>query len=64
MGQEPDISRPANRFTVNDDIYLELILNFECRYKNPSDSLETKYYALKLMQDVIRFHQNDNNPDV
>ena len=64
MGQEPDISRPANRFTVNDDIYLKAFPEFlTADIKNPSDSLETKYYALKLMQDVIRFHQNDNNPD-
>lgn len=64
MGQEPDISRPANRFTVNEDIYLKAYPEFlNADIKNPSDSLETKYYALKLMQDVIRFHQNDNNPD-
>lgn len=64
MGQEPDVSRPANRFTVNDEIYLKAYPEFlSATISNPSDSLETKYYALKLMQDVIRFHQNDNNPD-
>lgn len=64
MGEEPDISRPANRFTVNDDIYLKVFPEFlSAEIKNPSDSLETKYYALKLMQDLIRFHQNDANPD-
>ena len=64
MGQEPDITRPANRFTVNDDIYLKAYPEFvNAAITNPSDSLETKYYALKLMQDVIRFHQNDANPD-
>ncbi len=64
MGQEPDITRPANRFTVNDDIYLKAYPEFlNANITNPSDSLETKYYALKLMQDVIRFHHNDANPD-
>lgn len=64
MGTEPDISRPANRFTVNDDIYLKAYPEFvNAEIKNPADSLETKYYALKLMQEVTRFHQNDANED-
>jgi uncharacterized protein YfaS (alpha-2-macroglobulin family) len=64
MGQEPDISRPANRFTINDEVYLKAYPEFlSAEIKNPSDSLETKYYALKLIQDLIRFHQNDNNSD-
>lgn len=61
---EPDISRPANRFTVNDDIYLKAYPEFiNASLKNPSDSLETKYYALKLMQDLTVFHEHDSNPD-
>jgi uncharacterized protein YfaS (alpha-2-macroglobulin family) len=64
MGSEADISRPANRFTVNDDVYLKAYPEFlNSDIKNPSDSLETKYYALKLMQDLTRFHQHDANPD-
>ena len=64
MSSEPDISRPASRFTVNDDIYLKPYPEFlNTNIVNPSDSLETKYYALKLMQDVIRFHRYDTNED-
>lgn len=64
MGSEPDISRPANRFTVNEDVYLKAYPEFsEATISNPSDSLETKYYALKLMQDLTRFHMNDKDPD-
>ena len=64
MNTEPDIIRAANRFTVNDDVYLKPYTEFlNANIHNPSDSLETKYYALKLMQDVIRFHEKDANKD-
>lgn len=64
MNSEPDISRPANRFTVNDDAYLKAFPDFlKATISNPSDSLETKYYALRLMQDLTRFHENDSDPD-
>jgi len=64
MGTEPDVTRPAVRFTVNDDVYLKPYYEFlKADIANPSDSLETKYFALSLMQDVIRFHENDENKD-
>lgn len=64
MSSEPDISRPANRFTVNESIYLKAYPEFiNATINNPSDSLETKYYALKLMQDLSRFHEKDKDPD-
>ncbi|MGZ4036295.1 MAG: alpha-2-macroglobulin family protein, partial [Bacteroidia bacterium] len=61
---EPDVTRPANRFTVNDEAYLKPWYDFlNVNITNQSDSLETKYYALKLMQDLIRFHKNDSDAD-
>lgn len=64
LNSEPDITRPANRFTVNDDVYLQAYPEFvNAKITNPSDSLETKYYGLQLMQDLTRFHQNDSKPD-
>lgn len=61
---EPDISRPANRFTVNDEVYLKAFPEFvNAAIVNSADSLETKYYALQLMQDITRFHLNDADPD-
>lgn len=64
MSSEVDVSRPANRFTVNSDEFLKPYSDFlNTPITNPSDSLETKYYALQLMQDLTRFHKNDENPD-
>ncbi len=62
MNTEGDVSRPASRFTINGDEYLKPYPDFlNLTITNPSDSLETKYYALKLMQDLTQFHKNDEN---
>lgn len=64
MNSEADVSRPANRFTINADEYSKPYPDFlNINITNPSDSLETKYYALKLMQDLTKFHKNDENPN-
>lgn len=62
MSTEGDVSRPASRFTINGDEYLKPYADFlTVTITNPSDSLETKYYALKLMQELTAFHKNDEN---
>jgi uncharacterized protein YfaS (alpha-2-macroglobulin family) len=64
MNSEPDVSRPASRFTVNSEDYLKPYLDFvNIDINNPSDSLETKYYALNIMKDLTLFHKNDVKPD-
>ncbi len=64
MSSETDVSRPANRFTVNNEEFSKPYTDFlNVSITNPSDSLETKYYALKLMQDLTKFHKNDENPN-
>ncbi|MES2760858.1 MAG: alpha-2-macroglobulin family protein, partial [Bacteroidota bacterium] len=64
INSEPDVSRPASRFTINSDDYLKPYADFvNVEITNPSDSLETKYYALKLMKDLTVFHKNDEKPD-
>lgn len=64
MSSEADVSRPAERFTINSEDYLKPYSDFlTTTIARPSDSLETKYYALQLMQDLTRFHKNDENPD-
>ena len=62
INTEPDVSRPAVRFSVNDPEYLKPYSDFiNLNITNPSDSLETKYYALLLMQDLTKFHSKDEN---
>lgn len=61
---EPDVSRPSAQFSINNEEYLKPYVDFvKFPITNPSDSLEIKYYALKLMQDLTVFHQNDSKPD-
>ncbi|MCF8424171.1 MAG: hypothetical protein K9H41_07505 [Bacteroidia bacterium] len=63
MNTEVDVTRPANRFTINSDEYLKPYSDFiNLNIINPSDSLETKFYALGIMKDLTQFHKNDENP--
>lgn len=64
MNSEADISRPSVQFTLNQEEYLKPYVDFvKYPITNPSDSMETKYYALKLIQDLTKFHQNDVKPE-
>jgi uncharacterized protein YfaS (alpha-2-macroglobulin family) len=61
---EPDVQRPAARFNINDAGLLAPASEFtKIKLLNPSDSLETKYCALQIIQDLINFHLNNKNPD-
>lgn len=63
MNSEADVSRPASQFNVNSDDFIKPFHEFkEVKILNTSDSLELKYYALKLMQDLTVFHLTDANP--
>jgi hypothetical protein len=54
MSSEPDVSRPSAQFNVNNEDLLKPFSQFvDVKIVNPSDSLELKYYALKLMQDLM-----------
>jgi hypothetical protein len=49
MSSEADVSRPANRFTVNDEEFLKPYSDFlDASIINPSDSLETKVLCIKV----------------
>ena len=64
MNSEIDVTRPANRFSINDKDYLKAYVDFtRLNITNPSDSLETKFEALRLMQSLTLFHEKDQNPE-
>ena len=61
---EADIDRPANQFSMNDSAYFDPAGKFvELDVKNPDDTLNLKYHAVKIYQDLLRFHLNDKNPE-
>ena len=62
MNEESDIIRPAYKFEINDANYFNDFESFSKLKIETKDTLSSKYYALKILQDLIRFHSSDNAP--
>lgn len=63
MGEEPALIRPAFVFTINDAAYIKDAEAF-CRLNiTTKDTLSYKYYALKILQELIRFHLDDEDKE-
>ena len=54
---EPDIIRPANRFTLDQPTYLADAATFANAKLVSSDSLSLKFRALALYQELLQFHR-------
>ncbi len=60
ISSEPDIAKPAYAFSINSPDYLKDATSF-CRLSITSDdTLSTKYNALKIFQELMKFHLNDD----
>ena len=63
MDEEPSLIKPAYTFTINSADYLKDAEGF-CKLDISSkDTMAYKYYALKIFQELIRFHLDDKNSD-
>lgn len=62
MDEEPGITRPAYTFTLNSEEYLEDAEGFTKIELASKDSMAYKFYALKILQDLTKFHLNDDKP--
>lgn len=62
MNEEPDIIRPAYKFEINSESYFWNFDEFTKIKIETKDSMSLKFYAIKIMQDLIAFHQKDENP--
>lgn len=59
---EADVTKAAQQFVVNDDAYLKPYPEFlKLQITKPQDSLELKYYAVKLYQDLYNFNLKTEN---
>jgi hypothetical protein len=59
---ESSVIQPAYKFEVDKENYFSNANDFE-KYKIVAkDSLSLKYYALKILQDLLSFHLNDSDP--
>jgi hypothetical protein len=61
MDEEPGITKPAYAFTINSPDYLRDAESFSKLNIVSKDSMAYKYYALRIFQQLISFHLNDNN---
>lgn len=62
MSEEPDLTRPANFFRLNRPQYFDNAQNFASLKIYSTDSLSFKYQAIRIFQQLIRFHLNDAQP--
>ncbi|HSY77281.1 MAG TPA: hypothetical protein VK890_10515, partial [Bacteroidia bacterium] len=63
MNEEPDVIRPAYKFELNSEDYFKNFDDFvKVNIPYNGDSLSTKYYAIKILQNLIAFHANDADP--
>jgi len=56
---EPSISHPLDAFKIDNPDYFSLPEEFIKMNFSTNDSLSFKYYALKIIQDVVKFHINN-----
>jgi len=60
---ESGLSEPVYQFVINSSDYFKPYKDFAKLKITSEDSLSLKYYALKIMQDLILAHKDDTNPD-
>lgn len=61
-GNEFEVTRPAERFNLNDLNYIRDRKTFLQQKIETTDSFSTKYYATRILGDLLRFHADDKDP--
>jgi hypothetical protein len=59
---ESSIIQPAFRFEIDNENYFSNASSFKALTIGTKDSLSLKFYAIEILQDLISFHLNDNDP--
>lgn len=59
MNEEPDITRPAYKFELNNERYFDESGAFSKLKIESKDTLSSKYYALSILQKLIQFHSSE-----
>ena len=60
--QEVDVTKPAYFFTLNKEDYFLPAKDFVKFKIDSKDTLSMKFYAINILQELIRFHLNDKDP--
>ncbi len=58
---EPGITRPADAFVIDDPAYFQTAQKFVNIKIESTDTMSLKYYAIKNLQELVRFHLSDAN---
>jgi len=63
MNSESEITRPAASFQLDNPDYFKLGGTFIVQDLKTDDTLSRKFYALKLLQELTKFHMADEDPE-
>lgn len=63
MNDENAITTPAITFEINDVAYLSPASDFINIKLETDDAFSSKYYAMEVLQDLLKFHINDKSPE-
>ena len=61
QSSEPNITRPAYQFTLNNGDYLQDVEKFAALKITTKDTLSYKFYMITILQDLIKFHLKDDD---
>jgi uncharacterized protein YfaS (alpha-2-macroglobulin family) len=61
--EEPDLIKPAYKFEISNSNYILPYDKFVKETLSTKDTLSLKFYALSIMQNLLKFHQFDKNPE-
>jgi uncharacterized protein YfaS (alpha-2-macroglobulin family) len=61
MSQEPDLTKPVYAFELDKPEYLSDAASFANLKVTTQDTSSMKYFALTILQDLIKFHLNDTD---
>ena len=62
ISEEPDITRPAYQFELNDQAYLASYETFKNIKIESKDTVSLKFHGLKLLQKLTTIHAADSTP--
>jgi 5-hydroxyisourate hydrolase-like protein (transthyretin family) len=63
MNEEPGLTAPANKFEVSNPDYILPYNKFVDVNITSDDKFSQKYYAILILQDLVKFHSKDTEPD-
>jgi uncharacterized protein YfaS (alpha-2-macroglobulin family) len=60
-GEEAEITRPVDKFIFDQPSQFLPAAKFSALNISTADTMSTKYYGLKIIQDIVAFHLKDKN---